>query len=159
MHDIRAIIRGLRGDDETGTVASAQPGVVDFKPLVDSFRAARLPVEYLVTGSLNEVTPAVGLVLYRTLQEALTNAARHGSGTVTVDLNGAGDQTRLTVVNQVTTDWRRDRAGIRSGSGVVGMRERIAAVGGQLEVGPSGATWVLDATFPTATGVGARNGS
>jgi signal transduction histidine kinase len=85
----------------------------------------------------------VQLTAYRLVQEALSNVLRHAPGSpaaVTVERTGTG--LRLTVANPApeTAQGR--------GHGLAGMRERVAAVGGELTAGPEPGGWRLDATLP-----------
>jgi len=90
------------------------------------------------------VIAAVGLTAYRVVQEALTNVTRHaGSGAVaTVSVTRTA--------RQLTIEVSDDGVGIQRppGRGLRGMRERVAAVGGSLEAGPSGEGWRVRAMMP-----------
>jgi signal transduction histidine kinase len=93
-------------------------------------------VEVTVEGDRVELPLAVDLAVYRIVQEALTNVARHaGPADARVRLAyGAGE-----VVVEVTDDGRGVAAGTRAdggGHGIAGMRERAVALGGELEAGP-----------------------
>jgi predicted TIM-barrel fold metal-dependent hydrolase len=79
LADIRRIVRVLR-DDQTA-LDPAQPGLADIEALAESYRAAGLPVRLSLTVPEDAGT-AAQLAVYRVLQEALANAARHGSGEV-----------------------------------------------------------------------------
>lgn len=129
------------------------PKLADISGLVDNLRAAGLDVGVEVTGSApDRVAPGVELACYRIVQESLTNVVRHAPGArVVVDLDYAPS-----AIDIVIDD---DGAGLMAlrpatgGHGIVGMRERVAASGGTLEVGPrsSGPGWRVHARFPTTS--------
>lgn len=140
LADIRRIVRVLRADDSP--VDPAQPGLADVQALAESYRAAGLPVRLSLTVPEDPGTGAQ-LAVYRVLQEALANAARHGSGPATVDLAVSGGTVTLTVGNPVSDEVRPG-----SGSGLLGMRERISAAGGTVEAGVRDGSWVVRAVVP-----------
>ncbi|MEU1340191.1 histidine kinase [Streptomyces sp. NPDC005827] len=88
-----------------------------------------------VTGTVREVPPQVTQNLLRIAQEALTNAARHApGGDLAAELDFAGSSMTLTIRNRPAT--RAVTAGIGSGMGLIGMRERVALLGGTVTAGP-----------------------
>jgi signal transduction histidine kinase len=93
------------------------------------------PVRVVVDGNPVELPPAVDLAAYRVVQESLTNVVRHaGPASATVRVAyGAAE-----VVVEVTDDGTgADPAGADGGGhGIAGMRERVAALGGELRAGP-----------------------
>jgi signal transduction histidine kinase len=147
LEEVRATVGLVRAD---ATVRTAPlPGAEQVAELVGSFRRAGARVELTVTGDLSVLGPTRGLVVYRVLQEALTNATRHAPGEpvhvqVTVEERGA----TVTVHNSGPGD-----AAALPGSGLTGMRERVEGVGGRLragtqpDVGRSG--WLVEAVLPT----------
>ncbi len=79
------------------------------------------------------MTAGVGRAAFRIVQEALTNVAKHaGPATATVTITYAGDVLEI----DVEDDGRGRQDGIGTGSGINGMRERAAALGGELDAGP-----------------------
>ena len=129
---------------------SPLPRLADIPGLVENLRMAGLDVSLEVTGSVPlDVPPGVELASYRVVQESLTNVVRHAPGArVVVDLDYAPDGIDIVVDD--------DGAGVMavrsapSGHGLMGMRERVSAGGGTLEVGPrsSGPGWRVHARFP-----------
>ncbi|WP_203644385.1 histidine kinase [Streptomyces sp. SID14478] len=88
-----------------------------------------------VTGDVRQVPSRVAQNLLRIAQESLTNAARHApGGEVAVELAFAPASTALRIVNGPAT--REVAAGIGSGMGLIGMRERVALLGGTITAGP-----------------------
>jgi signal transduction histidine kinase len=162
LADVRRIVRLLRTGDSTPTDAP-QPSLADVPALVGGYSAAGLPVELRFTGTAERVSPAAGLAIYRVLQEALANAARHGTGRATVDVEVTGDEIVLTVANPITSDASEPPADLpgddaatamidgrrtAAGSGVLGMRERVAAARGTLDIGLRNGRWVVHARVP-----------
>jgi len=147
MTDMRRML-GVLGDAGKGALAP-QPGVADLPDLVVGFRAAGAPVVLELVG-VPPADDALQLAVYRTVQEGLTNALRHASRaqsiTATVTCTGA------TVTVEVVDDAprRAPSGGSESGGrGLIGLRERTAALGGRLEAGPQDAGgWRLVAHFP-----------
>src|SRR6266566_3239047 len=106
-----------------------QPGLSQLGELVDGARAASGSVVRLImSGPVTRLDPGVELAAYRIVQEALTNARRHAPGAA-VDV-----ELRLRI-----RDNGPGRAGrYHAGHGLLGMRERAAAVGGSLQTGDAG---------------------
>jgi signal transduction histidine kinase len=124
VRELRATLEILRTDEPTGT-----PAV-----LVERARAAGLAVELTVTGDERPLPATVDRAVYRIVQEALTNAARHaGAAKVAVQLSyGKGE-----LVIQVDDDGAADpTCPPAPGIGLTGMRERVTALGGALQAGP-----------------------
>jgi signal transduction histidine kinase len=120
------------------------PGIDDLPALVASFREAGLPVdaELALPGSL----PAgFDLSVYRIVQEALTNAARHGRGPVRLAVGVEGGRLRIRCANAVAA---ADTPG--SGLGLRGMQERVDMLGGTLSGGPTEGGFVLEVDLPLA---------
>jgi signal transduction histidine kinase len=120
------------------------PGVAALEGLVKRYRAAGMDVTTAIRGDGRPLPPAVDRGAYRILQEALTNAARHGDGSAQVEV-AFGNALELTVSNP----FRRDRAAWDvDGHGIIGMRERAAALGGSLEVGAHNGRFEVHARLP-----------
>jgi len=127
--ELRATLSVLRNaQDGDGS------GLCQLDSLVARARAAGLPVTVTVTGAKWPVPPDVDQAAYRIVQEALTNVSRHaGHACASVHLHYTPDA--LTV--QVDDDGRGTvtrPAG--PGLGLIGMRERVSALGGRLHAGP-----------------------
>jgi signal transduction histidine kinase len=116
----------------------------DLPALADAARSAGFDVRMTVDGDLGSVPQPTGEASYRIVQEALTNAFRHsGSESVWVHVD-VGDVLTVMVLDEGTAGQAAEGHGIR------GMRERAAAVGGELCVGPpaDGPGWEVRATLP-----------
>jgi signal transduction histidine kinase len=139
LADVRAVV-GLMKDP---SAPAPLPGVGELDELVESFRRAGSSVELEVVGDLSHLTATEGLTVYRILQEALTNVARHAPGSAaTVRLEVADGRTTVQV----------DSAGApglpsADGAGLTGMRERAEAMGGRLTAGPWGSGWRVEAVL------------
>jgi signal transduction histidine kinase len=123
-----------------------QPGLPQLGELIDEARAASgTVVRLIVSGSVTRLDPGVELAAYRIVQEALTNARRHAAGAaVDVELRYAGDALRLRIRDN--GPGLTDR---HTGHGLLGMRERAAAVGGSLQTGSApGGGFRIEAELP-----------
>ena len=141
LAEVRASVGVLR--EGPASENAPLPGAADLAELVASFRRAGTPVSYDVTGDVSGLTATAGLVVYRVLQEALTNVVRHapgGAATVRVEVR---DSARVVVESTGAPGPRG------SGRGVLGMRERVETLGGQLTAGPCDGGWRVEAVLPT----------
>jgi len=147
---------GILRDPHEETGLTPQPGIGDLAALADSVRGSGLPVHLVIDADHTGLPAAVSVSAYRIVQEALTNARRHAPGAaVDVELQYRADTLLLRI---------RDNgpglpaAGLpAAGLGLVGMRERAAAVGGELRISdPSGGGFVITAVLPARTGDPAR---
>ncbi|MCO6005872.1 sensor histidine kinase [Actinoallomurus purpureus] len=143
MRELRATLEVLREGEPAGS------GLDRLPDLVRRARSAGLPADVTVTGRPRALPAAVDLAAYRIVQEALTNVARHaGPAAASVHVR-YGDDT-LTV--RVDDDGlARPGASPEPGVGLIGMRERVAALGGRLraEPRPEGG-FTVDAELPLA---------
>ncbi|HSL58457.1 MAG TPA: histidine kinase [Acidimicrobiales bacterium] len=146
MDDIRSVVHLLRDDSGDGPPT---PSAGDLPELVEGVRAAGADVTYAASSDLDDLPAMTALTVYRVVQEGLTNAVRHGTGTieVTVDVPGTRDHVDVRISN----DRVAGAAPAPPGSGLTGKRERVTAIGGTLDVGaaPDGHRWVLSARIPT----------
>lgn len=131
LDELRRVLGVLRTSTEAEVVA--QPGLSDLRSLAgavhDTGRTVRLEVE----PGLEDVPAGLQLSAYRVVQEALTNAVRHGGAErITISVGRAGDQLAVEVLDDGVGG-----AAAAGGHGIAGMRERMRAYGGQVEAGPS----------------------
>jgi signal transduction histidine kinase len=132
LADIRHLL-GILRPREGELALSPQPGLAHLDALLGQTRDAGLPVELTVEGERQAIPPGVDLAAYRIVQEALTNTRRHaGPGRAFVALRYRPEALELAVTN----DGRVRARGAEGGHGLVGMRERTALYGGDLEAGP-----------------------
>jgi signal transduction histidine kinase len=129
MRRLFGIVRGEEGD----TALAPQPGLARLDALLEQARNAGLPVELTVEGERRMLPPGVDLTAYRIVQEALTNARKHARPLhAHVKIRYGREALDL----EITNDGRRTQNGEGTGHGLVGMRERVALYGGELEAGP-----------------------
>ncbi len=141
------------GGDEA--VLVPQPGVSQVRALVDRVRAAGLDVELSVTGT-RDLPPGVDLAAYRVVQEALTNVIKHaGAARAAVALEYRPDDLLITVTDdgrpapEPSGSWGSPGSSGPNGRGLIGLRERIALYGGELDAGPRpGGGWRVRARIP-----------
>ncbi|TDD47561.1 sensor histidine kinase [Nonomuraea terrae] len=127
------------GSDEPDELAP-QPGLGQLGALADRIAFAGLPVEVRVSGEARPVPAGVDVTAYRIVQEALTNALKHGDGAKAEVVVRYTDQyLRVEVLNSgpsVLTGGARPAppdAGAGTGRGLLGLRERVAVYGGELD--------------------------
>lgn len=134
LSDMRRLLAVLRDTEDDPQQASrdSQPSLARLDSLVDQVRSSGLPVEVSVAGEPTAVPPGVDLSAYRIVQEALTNALKHaGEATASVFLHyGSHD---LTVT--VRDNGNGTQPGTTTGHGLIGIRERVAVVGGEVNAG------------------------
>lgn len=125
MRELRSTLTVLRTDEPTGSPAL----------LVERARAAGLAVELAVDGQERALSGDLERAAYRIVQEGLTNAARHagGSAKVTVGLDYGEWVLGVRVEDDGVADAARPPV---EGTGLTGMRERVASLGGTLRAGP-----------------------
>lgn len=111
------------------------PALIDIDSLVDSMRELGLTVDVAAYGHQRSLGDAAQLAIYRIVQEALTNALRHGETTapVGVDFDWGDAALTVTITNALRADGVPQIDG--PGHGIPGMRERAALAGGELNVG------------------------
>jgi signal transduction histidine kinase len=132
LAELRRILALLR-EPEQRAESRPQPSLAELDELVASYRAAGLPVRLEVIGEPTPLAGGVELSVYRIVQEALTNALKHADPTdVTVTVAFRDVRLELEVVDD-GTPANPDAA--TTGQGLVGMRERVALLGGELQTG------------------------
>jgi signal transduction histidine kinase len=138
MTEMHALLGLLRPGEAGGAGAAErapQPRLDDLRALVEQSRETGLEVELRVEGEPRPLPVAIDLSAYRIVQEALTNVIRH-AGATRADVSLRYDPDALAL--EVRDDGRgagHQGGGISPGHGVVGMRERVALFGGELELG------------------------
>jgi len=121
--------------------------------LVERVRASGAPVRCRLAGDLEQLTERECQLMYRVVQEALTNAVKHAPGAeVEVDVSAGGHDLKLSVENGAAGTRRTTLASMGGGNGIVGMRQRIEAAGGTLSAGPNAAGgWLVRMVLPLVT--------
>jgi signal transduction histidine kinase len=152
LTEVRQAVGLLRAGD--GSSTAPMPGTGQLGALVEGLRRAGTPVTYEVVGDPSGLSATAGLTVYRILQEALTNVARHAPGVhVDVRLELASQETVLTIHSAGPPGPGNDE-----GVGLHSMHERASAMGGAVVAGPEATGWRVRATLPAAPRrpVGAR---
>ncbi|MEU4702525.1 sensor histidine kinase [Nonomuraea dietziae] len=127
--ELRATLQALRDDDTT-----PPRGLDDVPELVERARSIGLDATLTIEGQRHEVPAAVSRTVYRIVQESLTNIARHAaaaSASVRIDCRPDGLAIRIDDDGRATPD-----AAPVPGVGLLGMRERVTALGGRLRAEP-----------------------
>jgi signal transduction histidine kinase len=123
---------GLLRRDEDELALVPQPSLEHLNALVDHVRGVGLPVRVEIEGEPRRLPPGVDLSAYRIVQEALTNAIKHGGrARAVVRVRYGTDDLELEVID----DGPGASNGVVSGHGLAGMRERVRLYGGELETG------------------------
>ncbi len=150
MTELRSILGVLRTDAEPfATPPGPQPLLTNLEFLAGF---DDLPVELRIDGDVAAIPDSVSVTGFRLIQEALTNVRRHAGavGEVAVKLHVTADNVAIAV-----TDDGRGAGSLPGpdGFGIVGMRERVAAVGGSVTAGPRpGGGWQVRASLPVDAG-------
>jgi signal transduction histidine kinase len=134
-------------EDESET--KPLPRLSDVEQLVETVRAAGLPVDLEIEGEVRQLAEGTELSAYRIVQESLTNSIRHGGPEVSAKVTIEYAEDHLDVL--VLDDGRGASAdpGDGVGHGIIGMRERIAVLGGDFDAGPhAGGGYEVRASIP-----------
>lgn len=143
--DIDEIVGTLRADRPRDGGVEAPPGLASLDTLVEQHTAAGLDVTLAVAGTPRPLGGPLDQTTYRILQEALTNAARHGTGTARIDLRFGESGLGLEVANHVADSADRPTSG---GRGLIGMYERARLLGGDLSAAGMNGDFQLRAQLP-----------
>jgi signal transduction histidine kinase len=143
---------GILRTEEDEPELPPQPGLEQLGALAGRFEDAGLPVEITIEGDQVPLPRSLDQSAYRILQEALTNALRHGGGTIAhVAVRYRTDRLELEVANDGREHRRPRHDHPGGGRGLIGIRERVALFGGELEAGPrAGGGFVVRCRFPLA---------
>jgi signal transduction histidine kinase len=154
LTDVRVLLAELRHSQAEGP----QPTLDDVERTVEQIRAAGLAVTLERTGDVAGLGSAQQIAAYRIVQEALTNALRHGDTSspaevvlAGVDPSAGGPGLAITVRNAMkpqSADPSTTGAVPRIGHGLPGMRERASLAGGSLSAGPAEDRFVVSAFLP-----------
>ncbi|WP_091808173.1 sensor histidine kinase [Prauserella marina] len=148
LDDLDYVLGLLR--DETATRTPAK-GLAQLSSLAEASRAGGMPFEEDVRGDLTSVAPTVDREAYRILQECLTNVLRHaGRVAVAVVVEVGDDELTLTVRNPLGATRGKRRNG--GGSGLRGIADRVAVLGGELDFGGRGEFWEVSVRLPKGGG-------
>ena len=142
VDEIDRMVRVLRDDGSDGDVEPPL-GLAALARLVARQKEAGFDVDVAVHGEPRPLARAVDQAAYRVVQEALTNAARHGLSGAKLDVTYGERALELAVTNAT-----RGTEPHVEGHGIVGMRERVALLGGRIEITNRGGTFRVHAQLP-----------
>jgi len=147
LADLRDVLKALHDAGPTRGDAAPAPALQDARELIEQTRQAGQQVDLNIEGRPEQAPAAHRLALYRLVQEGLTNARKHAAGApVHIHLDYGPPATVVEIVN---TAGRTAEHTTPSGFGLVGLAERVHALGGHLTAGPHGAgSWRLAARLP-----------
>jgi signal transduction histidine kinase len=141
LADLRRVLGLLQDDVEF----EPQPGVARLDELVGQVRGTGLEVELEIEGRPRRLPTSVDLSVYRIVQEALTNVLKHAHARHARVRVRYGEDLRV----DISDDGQGSVNGTGSGSGLIGMRERAALLGGTLETGAAaGGGYRVSASIP-----------
>jgi signal transduction histidine kinase len=133
LAEMRRMLGVLRQEDDL--LLAPQPDAAEVRRLVESLNAAGQPVECRIADDLGSLPDGMGLVVFRIVQEALTNTVKHARGAVArVEVRRTADAVEVEVVNGPGVP---EAGQTGAGHGLVGMSERAALFGGTLTCRPT----------------------
>jgi signal transduction histidine kinase len=135
LDELGTVLGVLRQTEEAAAPTEPVPTLGRMQELIDSFRGAGLHVTWRRSGQTHPLPAPVDLAAYRLLQEALTNVHKHGGDAAQVRLSYHPQDVTIEVENEAP-DRRPGRSTAGTGHGLIGMRERVSAVGGTMQAGP-----------------------
>jgi len=151
LQEMRQLLDVLRAGD--GADYLPAPGARDLPRLVDGLRGQGVSAQ-LSMDAVDELPDAVSVCVYRVVQEALTNAVKHAPGSrVTVELTAADEEVLVAIENHAQ---QAAAPSVSGGHGLLGMRERVAALGGEVTAGSTAGHpgWLVRARIPFVGGDG-----
>ncbi|MBH0083664.1 sensor histidine kinase [Salinibacterium sp. SWN167] len=136
IDEMHRLLGTLRDADsrETATAAASTLGVHSIDELIDTTRTAGMPTRFEQLGEPRALSASTSVTLYRVTQEALTNARKHAgpAGEADVRLRWSASSVEIEIGNSGRAPSKRPSTGL----GLIGMAERVNAVGGTLELRP-----------------------
>ena len=139
LHELRATLGVLRSASDTDEGRLPAPQLDQLDELIARTEAAGIHVALSTSGQARDLPPAIELTAYRIVQEALTNVVRHAgpAARAAVAISYRPDMVELRVTDTgPPNDTPHPPVATGSGLGLIGMRERVASVGGELATGP-----------------------
>lgn len=144
LRETQEILSVLRVGE--GARLEPTPGHTEVRSLIESFRSAGMPVDAVVGDFSVPLSRQASVAVYRIVQEALTNAQKHGAGSVSARVSQNKDgEVSIEVANLFGPGGGVVAEG---GSGLIGMRERAASVGGRLSIHTDTRLFWVRATIP-----------
>ncbi|GHE88915.1 two-component sensor histidine kinase [Streptomyces spiralis] len=157
LNELRATVGLLRQSDDPEAPTEPAPGLHRLDELVGTFRSAGLHVEVARADQGTTLPAAVDLAAFRIVQEALTNVQKHAGGQARAEVSvvRVGPNVEITVLDDGAGGGQDPATG--GGHGLLGMRERVTAIGGTLTTGPRyGGGFRVHAILPLHTRTSTR---
>jgi signal transduction histidine kinase len=153
LQELRATLGYLRTVDNDQESRAPSPGMDQIDALIGRMRAAGLRIRLTKHGSPRPLPAAVDLIAYRIIQEALTNVVKHvGAANVEIELGYELDRFDIRVIDDGRGVAPISTVAEGTKHGLLGMRERAAAVGGKFVAGPKeDGGFEVCATLPIGT--------
>ncbi|GAA3721396.1 signal transduction histidine kinase [Spinactinospora alkalitolerans] len=138
LSEMRRIVGVLRTSGTEDAQRGPQPGLGDLTELVGQVRETGVAVTLRSEGCRVPLPPGLDLTLYRVVQESLTNVLKHAGERTRTEVRVCFEHraVRVEVEDDGAGPFADARGGDEPGHGLLGMRERIALFGGELEAGP-----------------------
>jgi signal transduction histidine kinase len=151
LHEMRLLVGVLRNPVDQPAELSPAPGLGNLDQLIADTAVAGVAARVEIIGRARPLPPAADVSAYRILQEALTNVVRHAGPTqAKILISYRSDGLSLEVTDDGPSESGPRAAGRPgSGHGLIGMRERAALFGGDLEAGPHKSGFRVHVTLPT----------
>jgi signal transduction histidine kinase len=162
LNELRDLVGVLRNAETVETATPSTTGqspVADLSTLVSESESVGIPVNLIEDGDPENTSPTVGRTAFRIVQESLTNIRKHAPGsTATVNVRYGTDRVRLTIRNTPATQTvDSGLSGSGSGTGLLGLRQRVELVGGSLYAGPKDdGGFEVDAILPAYVPTGEK---
>ncbi|HEX7345455.1 MAG TPA: histidine kinase [Candidatus Limnocylindrales bacterium] len=144
LTDMRRLVAVLG----SGQDVEPMPGLAQLDDLIAGVRSAGLPVELTIDGDSRPLDPALELSAYRIVQEALTNALKHGGTMATATIRYGRDALEVIVEDETGGRPAAIGEGDHEGRGLVGMRERAAMLGGSVDAHATSTGFLVAARLP-----------
>ena len=136
LTEMRRLLGVLRQDGQARSEITPAPGLQDVPALISHVADGGLTARLQIQGAPLDIPPGVDLTAYRIVQEALTNAIKHGGPRADVMLAYTADAISVEVVNDASAQRPRGPHAVAPGHGLIGMRERVAVFGGEFTASP-----------------------
>jgi signal transduction histidine kinase len=137
LSELSTLLGVLRAAGDTDAPTEPAPGLQRLDTLLESLRRSGLSVTASCHGDRRPLPAGIDLAGYRIVQEALTNVQKHGDGgAAVVELGYDPHHLTIRIRNNAGTGRPRRHEGNGTGHGILGMRERVAALGGTFAAGP-----------------------
>jgi signal transduction histidine kinase len=138
LRDLVGVLRNEETREPARELSTDTHSVADLSTLVAESESVGIPVDLVEDGNPERTSPTVGRTAYRIVQESLTNIRKHAPGaSATVNVRYGTDRVRLTIRNTpATSSSDSGLSSTGSGTGLLGLRQRVELVGGTLNAGP-----------------------